>query len=220
MPAMRIHVLVVEATPHCLRRWMQAVVGDPALVLVGVAPTAARAQAVCAAMTPEVCLVNLDLPQRDGLGLIQWLVTHQPSTECLAVGPADDLALALSALEAGAAGHLPESVSVEELRAAIRTVCTGGAVVAPHVARSLLRRLRQVPPTPVPANENPVWPDLSEREREVLRLVAKGLSFDHIADLLGISHHTVVAHVKHVYRKLSVHSRGEAVFEASQMGLL
>ena len=83
----------------------------------------------------------------------------------------------------------------------------------------MLQRFRVAPVAPpVPAPAPPSL--LSERETEILRLVAKGFSFDTVGEVLGISPHTVVTHVKKIYRKLAVHSRGEAVYEASQMGLL
>jgi len=90
----------------------------------------------------------------------------------------------------------------------------GGAPISPSIARRLLARMRA--PAAKPAASSP----LSEREAEILSLVAKGLAFAEVAGALGISAHTVVAHVKKIYRKLAVHSRGEAVFEATQLGLL
>jgi len=95
------------------------------------------------------------------------------------------------------------------------------------VARSVLRAIRSrmggattssntVPPRSANAENNP----LSARETEILQLLAKGMSFNEIGEILGISPHTVTAHIKKIYRKLAVHSRGEAVYEASQMGLL
>ena len=101
----------------------------------------------------------------------------------------------------------------------------GGSPISPSIARRVLARFRlsacpasatAPPPAPEAAAPSP----LTERETEILRLTAKGLSFETIGELIDISPHTVVAHVKKIYRKLAVHSRGEAVYEASQMGLL
>ncbi|MBC7454938.1 MAG: response regulator transcription factor, partial [Massilia sp.] len=105
----------------------------------------------------------------------------------------------------------------------IRELHAGGAPISPGIARRVLARFRlAVKPIAVTGPDEPATPTspLSARETELLRLTAKGLTFENIGELLGISPHTVVAHVKKIYRKLAVHSRGEAVYEASQMGLL
>ncbi len=112
------------------------------------------------------------------------------------------------------------------MAAAIHELRAGGSPISPSIARKVLAAFRVSPqaqpaPSPQPAPAVPAEPSpLSERETEILRLVAKGFSFDAVGELLGISPHTVVTHVKKIYRKLAVHSRGEAVYEASQMGLL
>jgi DNA-binding NarL/FixJ family response regulator len=101
-------------------------------------------------------------------------------------------------------------------------VRAGGSPISPSIARRVLARFRvsaQAPAATQPSAPETPSP-LTERETEILRLTAKGLSFDTIGELIDISPHTVVAHVKKIYRKLAVHSRGEAVYEASQMGLL
>jgi DNA-binding NarL/FixJ family response regulator len=94
----------------------------------------------------------------------------------------------------------------------------GGSPISPPIARYLLRRFRG----PVPADERAIapTPQLSDREHEVLQLIVKGFSYAEIAGLLGLSAHTVTTHVRGIYRKLAVHSRGEAVYEALATGLV
>jgi DNA-binding NarL/FixJ family response regulator len=96
----------------------------------------------------------------------------------------------------------------------------GGSPISPPIARYLLRRFRT--PEPVPRAATPEAPGtrLSDREREVLTLIVKGFSYAEIASLLGVSAHTVTTHVRGIYRKLEVHSRGEAVYEALAMGIV
>jgi DNA-binding NarL/FixJ family response regulator len=120
----------------------------------------------------------------------------------------------IDAIAAGATGYLLKDSPAGELARCIRELRAGGAPISPSIARRLLARLRA--PADKPAAASP----LSEREAQILQLVAKGLSFADVAAALGISAHTVVAHVKKIYQKLAVHSRGEAVFEATQLGLL
>jgi DNA-binding NarL/FixJ family response regulator len=103
--------------------------------------------------------------------------------------------------------------SIRELRA-------GGSPISPGIARRILDRFRVTLGPGRAVASKPERSLLTERETELLRLTAKGLSFDTISELMGISPHTVVAHVRKIYRKLAVHSRGEAVYEATQLGLL
>jgi DNA-binding NarL/FixJ family response regulator len=110
--------------------------------------------------------------------------------------------------------------------AAIHEVRAGGSPISPSIARKVLAAFRVAPqaqaaPGPAAAPVMPAEPSpLTERETEILRLVAKGFSFDAVGEVLAISPHTVVTHVKKIYRKLAVNSRGEVVYEAGQMGLL
>jgi DNA-binding NarL/FixJ family response regulator len=147
----------------------------------------------------------------------------------------------LGSIEAGATGYLLKDASLQRIAASIHELREGGSPISPSIARRVLMKFR-LPPvvatgapgiagrntsggagtvagTPCGGPAADASP-LSERETEILRLVAKGLSFDTVGGLLDISSHTVVAHVKKIYRKLAVHSRGEAVYEAGQMGLL
>jgi len=129
----------------------------------------------------------------------------------------------LASIEAGATGYLLKDAMAERVAAGIHELRAGGSPISPSIARRVLARFRvgAVPADRVEAAAVAVAPSpLTERETEILRLTAKGLSFDTIGELIGISPHTVVAHVKKIYRKLAVHSRGEAVYEAGQMGLL
>ena len=100
----------------------------------------------------------------------------------------------------------------------IKDLRAGGSPITPIIARQLLKRFKL--PDATPQQPLPEDAGLSPREAEVLTYIAKGFNFGEIAKLLGISGHTVTAHVKKIYQKLAVHSRGEAVYEASKMGLL
>lgn len=129
----------------------------------------------------------------------------------------------IRAILAGATGYILKG-DQEDLVTSVRLLKGGGSPVSPTVARSVLRAIHSrtfAPQPPQPQkHEAPENLLLSQRETEILTLLAKGISFSEIADILSISHHTVTAHIKKIYRKLQVHSRGEAVYEASCMGLL
>lgn len=216
---MRSSVLIVEDDPEFMRRFADAVTADTELRLLGCVGTAAGGRALLDAQPPDVMLVDLGLPDGDGVDLIRHAAKAHPACDVLVVTMFGDDAHVLASLQAGATGYLLKDAGADRIAACIHEVRAGGSPISPSIARRVLAAFRvgtAAPPAPAPAEPSP----LSERETEILRLVAKGLSFDTVGELLGISAHTVVTHVKKIYRKLAVHSRGEAVYEASQMGLL
>jgi DNA-binding NarL/FixJ family response regulator len=224
---MNTRVLIVEDEPEFLRRFTEGVMGDPSLRLIAAVASGRAALAMLEAEAPDVMLVDLGLPDIDGTELIRQAVRRHPGCDCIVVTLFADDAHVMASLEAGATGYLLKDASNERITAAVHEVRAGGAPISPSIARRVLSRFRQAPAAPLPstgkpqaAAEAPAAPLLSERETQILQLVAKGFSFDTVAEVLTISPHTVVTHVKKIYRKLAVHSRGEAVYEASQMGLL
>ena len=125
-----------------------------------------------------------------------------------------------ASIEAGATGYVLKDSLPEEFVGLIAQLRAGGSPISPVIARQLLKRFKpaaagvECPPVAQPESA------LSAREAEVLALIAKGFNFAEIARLLSVSPHTVTSHVKKIYQKLAVHSRGEAVYEAGKMGLL
>jgi DNA-binding NarL/FixJ family response regulator len=207
-------VLVVEDEPEFLRVYCEAIAREPDFRLTGAVTTLAAGRALLEQAVPDVLVVDLGLPDGDGTELIRRAAKLRPDCDALVVTVFGDDQHVNVAIEAGATGYLLKDSPPGELARCIRELRAGGAPISPSIARRLLARLRA--PADKPAAPSP----LSEREAEILRLIAKGLSFAEVATALDISAHTVVAHVKKIYRKLSVHSRGEAVFEATQLGLL
>lgn len=214
-----IGVLVVEDEPEFQRRFSEAVLGDSGLRLLGAVSTLKAGRALLDAQTPDVLLVDLGLPDGSGIELIHHAARHCPGCDAVVVTMFADDTHVLGSIEAGATGYLLKDASAVRIAAAIHEVREGGSPISPSIARRVLARFRQPAASglePSPAEPSP----LSDRETELLKLIAKGLSFDTVADVLAISPHTVVTHVKNIYRKLAVHSRGEAVHEARQLGLL
>jgi DNA-binding NarL/FixJ family response regulator len=132
----------------------------------------------------------------------------------------------LASIEAGAAGYLLKDASEESFLSGIRELVCGGSPISPIIARRLLRRFQAdaeaAPSAAAGEGGGGGGSDvsLSVREREILMLASKGFNYPEMGKLMGISPHTVTSHVKKIYRKLAVHSRGEAVFEANRMGLI
>ena len=125
----------------------------------------------------------------------------------------------LASIEAGATGYILKDSLPEEFVSLIAQLRAGGSPISPVIARQLLKRFQRKEQVAGPAPD-PHEAGLTARESEVLALIAKGFSFGEIARLLEVSPHTINAHVKKIYQKLAVHSRGEAVYEAGKMGLL
>jgi DNA-binding NarL/FixJ family response regulator len=220
---MTTSVLIVEDTPEFMRRFSDAVLADPGLALAGVVGTGRAAIAMLDAQPPDVMLVDLGLPDIDGVEVIRHAARHHPQCDVLVVTMFGDDQHVVASIEAGATGYLLKDAGAGPIAASIHELRAGGSPISPSIARRVLARFRigaapAAAAQPVPKDATPS--PLTERETEILRLAAKGLSFETIGELTDISPHTVVAHVKKIYRKLAVHSRGEAVYEASQMGLL
>lgn len=228
---MSTRVLIVEDEPEFIRRFSEAVSGDPALSLVATATTGKEGCALIDLHRPDVVLVDLGLPDIPGVDVIAHAAQHQPDCDVLVVTMFADDEHVVRSIEAGACGYLLKDASAERIAAGIHEMREGGAPISPGIARRVLARFRANAALPAPATTTadtatPSQPasqetsPLTARESELLRMISKGFTFETIGKLMNISPHTVVAHVKKIYRKLAVHSRSEAVYEASQLGLL
>lgn len=167
--------------------------------------------------TPDVLLTDLGLPDGHGIELIRAARANNVNTEIMVISVFGDERNVVNAIEAGAAGYLLKDGSSQYIGDSILELVAGGSPISPSIARHLLKRFTAPHvKTPVDADA----PSLTKREMEVLKAVAKGLTYTEIAALLSMSPNTVTSHIKHIYRKLEVRSRSEAVFEAVQLGLI
>ncbi|AVO35781.1 LuxR C-terminal-related transcriptional regulator [Ottowia oryzae] len=214
-PTLPAPVLVVEDEPllqQRLRGVLQTLGYTPdALVF---ATTLAEARACLAEQPMALALVDLQLPDGDGRELIAQLRADDPGLGILVVSAWSSEEAILGALRAGATGYVLKERDDVEVMLSIRSVLRGGAPIDPFIARRILELL------PAPSAAPALAEALSEREGEILRLVADGLSNREIAEQLFLSRYTVESHVKRVYRKLAVSSRIGAVREARSRGLL
>ncbi|MDQ6972922.1 MAG: response regulator transcription factor [Mariprofundaceae bacterium] len=165
---------------------------------------------------PDVLLVDLGLPDGDGIDLI-CSAEQIGGIESIVVTVFGDKSHVIRAIKAGASGYLLKSSGVDEIGASIQEMLDGGAPISPSIARHLLHhfRVRISQPKPV-LPESP----LTEREMDVLTHISKGLNYNEISETLNISYHTTATHIKHIYKKMHVSSRSEAVYEAEQLGLI
>ena len=218
-PAWRV-VLLEDDTDT--RTFFEAcVVAHPRLMLAASFATLAAARAWFEANTADVLLTDLSLPDGHRLALIRDVARQQPACEILVVSVFGDEESVLACVEAGAVGYIHKDSRPADVAQVILDVKHGASPISPMIARKLLERLRRAPSAA--AAVTPRDPDiaaLTPRESDVLELVARGYAYAEIARLQGVSMHTVQSHIKNLYAKLAVHSRSEAVFEASHMGLL
>lgn len=214
-----VSVIVIEDEPEFRRRFAQIIQAESSMRLAGVAANKREAINLIENTQFDVMMIDLGLPDGSGIDLIRRVSERQPDTDILVVSIFGDEHHVVSSIEAGATGYVLKDSTPADVIACIKLLRAGGSPVSPAVARSVLKAVRQrsqAAQAAVTPEENP----LSSRETEIVQLLAKGMSFNEIGDVLAISPHTVTAHIKKIYRKLAVHSRGEAVYEATQMGLL
>ncbi|MGW3627848.1 response regulator [Streptomyces sp. NPDC000880] len=215
-----IKVMVVDDHPM----WRDAVARDLAEAGFEVAATAGDGpQAVrrAKAAAPDVLVLDLNLPGMPGVQVCKELVGSHPGLRVLVLSASGEHADVLEAVKSGATGYLLKSASAEELTDAVRRTAVGDPVFTPGLAGLVLGEYRRLASEPVPAAgaDEPKAPQLTDRETEVLRLVAKGLSYKQIAERLVISHRTVQNHVQNTLGKLQLHNRVELVRYVIERGL-
>ena len=210
-------ILVVEDDEQTREYIASTLEVDASVQRVDRAPSVAGGLARLRAEAPDVMLVDLGLPDGSGLDLIRHAREHAPQTLSMVISVFGDEASIVAALEAGARGYLLKSERPEDLRRSVAQLLDGGAPISPAIARHLLRRFSEPPRVPAREGANP---RLTDRERQALELIVKGLTYQEVADTLGISRHTATSHIRSIYRKLEVRSRSEAVYEAISLGLV
>ncbi|MCO5972549.1 response regulator [Actinoallomurus soli] len=215
-----INVLLVDDQPLLRMGFRLVLETQPDITVVGEAGDGAEALAEVASRSPDVVLMDVRMPGMDGLEATERIVRDHAASRVLILTTFDLDEYAFAALHAGAAGFLLKNVQPAELIAGIRTVAAGDGVVAPRLTRLLIEAFtRQSPARPGPADD-PRLGRLTDREREVLIEMARGLSNAEIAVALGLSEATVKTHVSRILPKLGLRDRVQAVVLAYQTGLL
>lgn len=218
-PVVLTSVLIVEDDPVARARMLALMQGlaEPQARIETVADLAA-ARARLQQASFALALVDVQLPDGSGIDLIAWMSGQAPQTPSVIVSAWAEEETILAAVQAGAIGYLLKDRDDDELRLSLKSLQRGGAPIDPLIARRILALLPQAP-VRAPQEAEPAA-QLSEREREILRLVAQGFSNREIAELVALSKLTIECHTKNIYRKLAVGSRTAAVFEARALGLL
>ena len=213
-------VLVVEDDEPTRARLARVVDGHPRLRTVAAVGSCAAARAVLDGDPPAVLLTDLDLPDGSGIELIRLVRARGAGTLSMVITVFGDEQHVVAAIEAGALGYLLKDATADSIGRSIVELLEGGSPMSPPVARYLLQRFAKGPEPTAPSVAASGGAGISTRERDVLTYIVKGFSYAEIARLLGLSTHTVATHVRRIYGKLEVHSRGEAVYEALATGLV
>jgi DNA-binding NarL/FixJ family response regulator len=215
-----VTVLIVEDDPRFRDAFVRAVRAASDMSLAGEAADYATGLSALS-RKPDVLLVDLDLPDGNGIDLIREAAAHLPSCDIMVVTVFGDEQHVLRSIEAGATGYLLKDMPPETIVEQIRVLRAGGSPISPFIARQLLTRLSG-PPTAAtgPALDGEPQSRLSAQETKVLSLAAKGYTYDEVAELMLVSRHTVQTYVKRLYRKLQVGSKLAAVQEATRLQLL
>lgn len=215
-PTASIRIMLVEDSAEYRRVVAMAIDDQPDMLLLqqfGTTEVALRRLSAAAAVDqPDILLLDLRLPGMGGLEAIPLFRRAAPAVKIIVLSQSDARQDIYRAITAGVSGYLLKSATLEEIATGIRMVAAGGASLDKHVARYILDSLR--PPEPA---ANPL---LTDREREILELLAEGLVKKEIARRLGISYATVDTHVSHIYAKLKVANAPAAVSQAYERGIL
>lgn len=162
---------------------------------------------------PDLALIDLNLPDGSGIALIEAIKQSSPDTICVVASIFDDDLHLMPALRAGAQGYLLKDQSCEQIADLLRGIADGRPPLSPAIARRLLAHFQ-------PKMQDHVVAFLTQRETEVLSIIAKGMTIAETARLLNISPNTVPGYIKEIYRKLNVSSRAEAAISARNLGLV
>jgi DNA-binding NarL/FixJ family response regulator len=204
-------IRIVIADDHrVVRTGLEQLIGTfDDVEVVGSGVNGEEAVEICAGASPDVALIDLEMPVLDGIEATRRILDASPATSVIVFTSFSDRERILRALDAGAIGYLLKDTEPDELHRAIRAAVRGEAPLAPKAAAALLAARSAASPSH----------DLTEREREVLRLVASGLANKQIARRLSISEKTVKGHLTHVFQAIGVTDRTQAALWAERNGL-
>lgn len=221
-----IRVFVVEDQTKILKNQLKLLEGHPELTIIGTALSGETGLEEVRRLKPDVLLLDLGLPRMSGIDVTRAVKAELPQVEILIFTIFDEEDKVLEAVKAGASGYLLKGTPADKMVEAIKEVHAGGTVIQPNLARRLLKHFRvgEAPAAPEPASarqqEEPEGKKLSARETEILQLIAKGVSNSEAATMLTLSKATIRTHLEHIYRKLEVTNRVEAVTEGLRKGLI
>lgn len=208
-----IRILIADDHPVFRFGLKALLAAEDDMLLVGEATSGVEAVSLAASLAPDVILMDLNMPDLNGLEATRHIIAASPDTNILVVTMFDDDSV-FAAMRAGARGYILKGAGGEETLRAIRAVAHGEAIFSPAVARRMMQFLTQPPPVAAEV----AFPELTAREREVLALMADGLTNSAMAARLVLSPKTIRNHVSNIFGKLHVADRAEAISRARNAG--
>lgn len=222
-----VRLFIIEDQSKILKHQLKLLEASADIEIIGTALSGETGLELMQANPPDVVLLDLGLPRMHGIEVTRSIKAQHPQVEVLIFTIFDEEDQVLEAVKAGASGYLLKGAPSDKIIEAIKEVHQGGTVIQPSLARRMLKhfRLAETAPAPEPRPSTPPsslgdTQKLSTRETEILQLIAKGVSNTEAATALGISKATIRTHLEHIYRKLEVTNRVEAVTEGLRKGLI
>lgn len=216
-----VRVLVVEDDAVTRTALCLSIRAEPTLALVGAFDAMQPALEWMQTGAMDVLLTDLGLPDGSGIDIIRACHQLHPQCDIMVLTMSADESDVVACIEAGACGYLLKDGPRNDIARSVLSMREGGAPMSPAIARMVLDRIRAAKPVPASGERKARTVNrLTRREKAILDLIARGDTYGNIATMLSVSVGTVQTHIKSIYGKLSVHSRGEAVFEAQRRGLL
>lgn len=225
LPDVPITVLVLEDDAVTRQALCLAIEKEPAFALLDALENVQSALAWLKRRTCDILLVDLGLPDGSGIEVIRFCARFHPACNVMVITTSSDQDNVLNSIEAGASGYVLKDVGKLDIARSLLDLHAGGSPISPTIARKVLARVRDGKPGVNARRDRAGVPSeaavfLTKREAAILDLIARGDSYGEVARELSLSVGTVQTHIKNIYDKLSVHSRGEAVYEANRRGLL
>lgn len=221
IPRGPVGVLIVEDDAVTRKSLCLAIESDPRLKLLDALDSVAPALAWLESASPDVLMTDLGLPDGSGIDIIHACKRRHPDTDIMVVTMMSDESNVLACIEAGASGYVLKDAGKMDIARAVLDLRAGGAPMSPTIARMVLAKVRDGKrPAAAQTSQSVDATTLTKREAAILDLIAQGESYGDVAKTLSVSVGTVQTHIKNIYGKLAVHSRGEAVYEAHRRGLL
>ena len=213
-------VMVVEDDVVLRRLICNAIELESSMILAAAFGSVTEAIKWLERETIDLLLTDLGLPDGSGLKIIHACRRFAPRADIMVITMSSDEENVLACIEAGASGYVLKEAGHTDIVQAMLEVRAGGSPISPLIARKILARMRKARPVVSEGQASQPSKALTPRENAILELIGRGDSYAKVAKAFGVSVGTVQTHIKHIYGKLSVHSRGEAVFEAQRRGLL
>ncbi len=216
MTAERIELVVVEDDPRMMKTLVRLLGTYEEFEVVGSAMSGDAAVQTVEALLPQLVLLDLELPGLDGIEVTRRIKATNSGIEILILTSFEDELKVYQAVQAGAGGYLVKRLATEKIRESIHEVLDGGTVIEPQLARRFWNHFKSVQGKP----QEPELEPLEPIERDILQMIARGLTNQETGEVLALERRTVRTHLSHIYRKLGTNARAEAVTIALRKGLI